>query len=248
MLCNRTSCILAPQSDISYRKWLAVPFFYLFISALLLVCLNQFTNIDLLLADYYFDFQTNHFIWRNSWFAQQLMHIYIKDVIMIIGFALISFVLIDVVVAFKWLTNWLRIRLRFAAISAVLVPLIISALKQQSVLHCPWDEQRYGGTAPYLRLFDSVPPTMQAGHCFPAGHASTGLWLAAFCVFWLPNRPRMAIGVFFTGLGVGFVLGWVQQMRGAHFLSHTLWSMWIASAIVIVMLRVSQSFLYSNQQ
>ncbi len=176
------------------------------------------------------------------------MHIYIKDVIMIIGFALISFVLIDVVVAFKWLTNWLRIRLRFAAISAVLVPLIISVLKQQSVLHCPWDEQRYGGAAPYLRLLDSVPPTMQAGHCFPAGHASTGLWLAAFCVFWLPNRPRMAIGVFFTGLGVGFVLGWVQQMRGAHFLSHTLWSMWIASAIVIVMLRVSQSFLYSKQQ
>jgi membrane-associated PAP2 superfamily phosphatase len=148
--------------------------------------------------------------------------------------------------AFKFVTSGLRKRLRFTAVAAVLVPLIISVLKRQSVLHCPWDEQRYGGTAPYLKLLDAVPSSMQAGHCFPAGHASTGLWLAAFCVFWLPHRPRVAIGVFFAGLGVGFVLGWVQQMRGAHFLSHTLWSMWIASAILLIMLRVSQSYLYSN--
>ncbi|HSR02037.1 MAG TPA: phosphatase PAP2 family protein [Methylophilaceae bacterium] len=224
------------------------PIFSLFVSALMLICLNQFTNIDLLLADYYFDFQTNHFIWKNSWFAQQLMHIYIKNAIMFLGFALISFVLIDIVISFKWVTNWLRIRLRFAAISALVVPSIISVLKRHSVLHCPWDEQRYGGAAPYLRLLDSIPSAMEAGHCFPAGHASTGLWLAAFCVFWLPNRPRVAICVFFAGLCVGFVLGWVQQMRGAHFLSHTLWSMWIAGATVIVMIRVSESFLYSNQQ
>jgi membrane-associated PAP2 superfamily phosphatase len=26
---------------------------------------------------------------------------------------------------------------------------------------------------------------------------------------------------------VGLGLGWVQQMRGAHFMSHTLWSGWV---------------------
>ena len=32
------------------------------------------------------------------------------------------------------------------------------------------------------------------------------------------------------GLGVG----WVQQLRGAHFLTHTLWSGWIACALVLL--------------
>lgn len=230
------------------KKWLVTPFLYLLISALMLMALNQFTNIDLILADYYFDFQTKHFRWKSTWFAQQLMHVYVKDCIMTLGFTLIGFVLVDAVMTFSWVISWLRIRLRFTAVAAVLVPLIISVLKQQSALHCPWDEQRYGGTAPYLRLFDTIPSSMEAGHCFPAGHASTGLWLASFCVFWLPHRPRVAVGVFFAGLGVGLVLGWVQQMRGAHFLSHTLWSMWIASAIIFIMLRMSQSFLHSNQK
>ncbi len=230
------------------KKWLVSPSLYLLMSALMLIALNQFTNIDLILADYYFNFQTKHFRWKSTWFAQQLMHVYVKDCIMLFGIALISFVLVDAVVTFKGMTSWLRTRLRFIAFAAVLVPTIISLLKQQSALHCPWDEQRYGGTAPYLRLLDAVPSSMQAGHCFPAGHASTGLWLASFCVFWLPHRPRVAVGVFIAGLGGGFVLGWVQQMRGAHFLSHTLWSMWIASAIIFIMLRMSQSLLHSNQK
>lgn len=248
MFCKQTSPTWSQLSESNYKKLFASPFLYLLISALLLLGLNQFTNIDLVLADYYFDFQTKHFDWKNTWFAQQLMHVYVKNSIMFFGFTLISFVLLDAVVTFKWMSSWLRTRLRFTAISAVLIPLIISVLKQQSALHCPWDEQRYGGTAPYLRLLDAIPSNMQAGHCFPAGHASTGLWLAAFCVFWLPHRPRMAASIFFSGLSVGFVLGWVQQMRGAHFLSHTLWSIWIACAIIFMMLRVSQSSLNSNQQ
>lgn len=248
MLCKCLTLIWPVSSKSNRKKWLVSPFLYLLISALMLMVLNQFTNVDLILADYYFDFQTNHFDWKSSWFAQQLMHVYVKDCIMTLGFALIGFVLVDAVMAFSWVTRWVRIRLSFTAVAAVLVPLIISVLKQHSALHCPWDEQRYGGTAPYLRLFDTIPSSMEAGHCFPAGHASTGLWLASFCVFWLPHRPRVAVGVFFAGLGVGLVLGWVQQMRGAHFLSHTLWSMWIASAIIFIMLRMSQSFLHSNQK
>jgi membrane-associated PAP2 superfamily phosphatase len=248
MFCKQTSPTWSQLSESHYKKLFASPFLYLLISALILLALNQFTNIDLVLADYYFDFQTKHFKWKSTWFAQQLMHVYIKDCIMLLGFALITLVLADAVVNFYGMTSWLRTRLRFTAVAAVLVPTTISLLKQQSTLHCPWDEVRYGGTAPYLRLLDAIPSSTQAGHCFPAGHASTGLWLAAFCVFWLPHRPRMARSIFFSGLSVGFVLGWVQQMRGAHFLSHTLWSMWIASAIIFIMLRISQSSLHSNQQ
>ena len=224
-------------------KKLSLAYVTLFSFGLWIVALSEWTNIDLQIADYYFDMQQHVFTWKNSWFAKQLMHEYVKDAIIVVGAACISFVAIDAIRAFKFTNTWVRIRLRFVAIAAILIPSIISGLKQTSSLHCPWDEQRYGGTAPYFRLFDAIPANIEAGHCFPAGHASTGLWLAAFCVFWLPNRPRLALMVFMGGLGVGFLLGWVQQMRGAHFLTHTLTSVWIASAIVLLMLSISQSFL-----
>jgi membrane-associated PAP2 superfamily phosphatase len=32
----------------------------------------------------------------------------------------------------------------------------------------------------------------------------------------------MVVAVYSSGLGAGLILGWVQQMRGAHFLFHTL--------------------------
>ena len=229
------------------RLPLAGAYFALMLSALLVIAIGRFTNIDLIIEDSYYTPALNIFVWKNSWFANQLMHIYVKDIIIFIVLIFIGFVVIDVLRHFTFIDTWLRVRLRFVAIAAILIPTIISGLKQTSALHCPWDEQRYGGAAPYLRLFDAIPPNMEAGHCFPAGHASTGLWLAALCVFWLPHRPRMALIVFFSGLGVGFVLGWVQQMRGAHFLTHTLTSVWLASAIILIMLSFSQSLILKSK-
>lgn len=42
-------------------------------------------------------------------------------------------------------------------------------------MHCPWGVDLYGGSNPYLRLLDAVPDGWQAGHCLPAGHASTAI-------------------------------------------------------------------------
>jgi len=33
-------------------------------------------------------------------------------------------------------------------------------------------------------------------------------------------------------------VGWMQQLRGAHFLTHTLWSIWIAVLIVYLLYRI----------
>lgn len=133
-----------------------------------------------------------------------------------------------------------RLRLRVVALSALLVPLVISLLKQASVAHCPWDLARYGGTEPYLRLFDALPFGVQAGHCLPAGHASSALWLLSLCVYWLPLRIRTARGVAAAALAFGGAVGWMQQLRGAHFLTHTLWSTWLACAIVFLLVLVLQ--------
>src|SRR5690606_23704522 len=121
--------------------------------------------------------------------------------------------------------------LRFVALAALLEPALVGSLKASSNLQCPFGADLYGGAQPLMRLFDAIPEGWRAGHCFPAGHASAGMWLSALGVFWLPTRPRMALAWFAAGLSVGLFMGWVQQMRGMHFLSHTLATAWVSTAL-----------------
>ena len=202
-------------------------------AALVMLWLGEYTDLDLWLADRFYDAGLHAFPWRHHWFAETLIHRWLKQGIVLAGVTLMALVVIDAFQPLRHISAVLRIRLRMLAWSALLVPLSISQLKQLSALSCPWDIDRYGGDAPYLRLFDAVPPGLSAGHCFPAGFASTGLWLAACAVFWLPHQPKKAGYVFAGGLGFGVLLGLVQQARGAHFLTHTLWSAWIASTLLL---------------
>lgn len=209
-------------------------------STLITILVNQYTTVDLMIENYYYDAITHQFPWKNTWFAKDLMHGYVKYVISDVGRLLWIVVLLDFIYPWRIISEWMRLRLRFLTIASIIIATLVPLLKSFSVLHCPWDISRYGGYAPYLRLFDAVPSGLQPGHCFPAGHANVGLWLAALCVFWLPHKPRTALTIFFSGLGVGFALGWVQQMRGAHFLFHTLWSMLLTTLVVVVMLSLTK--------
>ncbi|RYE95440.1 MAG: hypothetical protein EOO41_05650, partial [Methanobacteriota archaeon] len=61
--------------------------------------------------------------------------------------------------------------------------------------------------------------------CFPAGHASAGYaWVALyFCA--LALRPAWRMPALWMGIAAGLLFGIAQQLRGAHFLSHDLWSL-----------------------
>lgn len=201
-------------------------------SALVILWLGNYTDLDLWLADWFFDPHQQTFPMRHNWFAAVFVHQWIKYFIMVPGLLVMALALADFVRPFS-MRVWTRIRVRCVALSAFLIPLVICGIKRFSAMECPWELQRYGGHSPYLRLLDAIPAGWQAGHCFPAGYASTGLWLASFAVFWLPAAPRKAARVCLTGMIVGILLGLVQQARGAHFLSHTLWSVWIAAAVLL---------------
>lgn len=177
------------------------------VSALIFLVVGQFTDIDLMIEDYFYDETLKIFPWKNNWFAKDFMHGSVKHVIIKSGYLLIFLVLMDAIFNFKIVSPFVRIRLRFIALASILVPFVIRSIKEFSVLHCPWSIDRYGGNAAFLRLLESVPAGVNAGHCFPAGHATVGLWLAALCVFWLPAKPKAALFVFLAGLGVGILLG-----------------------------------------
>jgi membrane-associated PAP2 superfamily phosphatase len=90
--------------------------------------------------------------------------------------------------------------------------------------HCPWDYARYGGKVPYVRLFEPPAPGYPVGHGFPAGHAAGGYaLLGSYFIFYRRSR-RLAMAGLFLGLTTGTVFAVGQQVRGAHFASHNLWT------------------------
>lgn len=224
---DRSAAILNRQASFAIAAVLAG-------SALAILWLGWYTDIDLWLADAAYHPARAVFPWRDAWLADDFNHRILKRAFTVLGGSMIALALVDLVRPLRRLEGFPRLRLRIVAASAALVPLVTSLLKQASSAHCPWDLARYGGVQPYVRVFEALPAGAAVGHCLPGGHASTSLWLVAFAVFWLPHDPRKAAWVAGAGLAVGFAMGWMQQLRGAHFLTHTLWSAWVAILVTSV--------------
>jgi membrane-associated PAP2 superfamily phosphatase len=118
-------------------------------------------------------------------------------------------------------------RLQFA-ITTLLSVTVISSLKVISTTSCPWSLAQFGGVAHYsshwAHLFTSDGGS---GRCFPAGHASAGFaFFGGYFAFRHVSRTNARLWLV-GALAAGLVLGLAQQMRGAHFMSHTLWTGWL---------------------
>ena len=201
-------------------------------SAAAILWIGAATDLDFALARTMYDASSHSFPWRHTWFAEGFSHGFLRALSWAIAAGVGLIVACDAAGRGRGLPAWWRKRLRVVGLAAVLVPLTMSCLKYLSASHCPWDLVDFGGTERYVRLLQAIVPGTPAGHCMPAGHASSVLWMMSVMVFWLPHKPRTAAMVGVGMAVIGFGVGWVQQMRGAHFLTHTLWSIWIASAIV----------------
>jgi membrane-associated PAP2 superfamily phosphatase len=220
-----TPVLLGRRAIIRILLWLCA-------AALAIFWLGRYTDVDLTLADRVFDPGAGGFPWRHAWLADTFSHGILKLVLTAAGLLTVVAAAVDLVRPRR--AGGHRLRLRIVALSAILVPLVTSMLKRASDSHCPWDLERYGGAQPYVRLFDALPHGALPGHCLPGGHASAALWLLSVAVFWLPHAPRKALAVAAAAATFGFAVGGMQQLRGAHFLTHTLWSVWVAALLVLV--------------
>ncbi|WP_046111515.1 phosphatase PAP2 family protein [Aquincola tertiaricarbonis] len=123
------------------------------------------------------------------------------------------------------------------AVSTLAAALAVSVLKGFSSTSCPQELALFGRSAQYLSHW-RWPGTADggSGHCFPAGHASAGF---AFVSGWFAFRRAglrgQADGWLLAALAAGLLLGLAQQARGAHFMSHTLWSAWLCWVVAWAM-------------
>ncbi len=188
---------------------------------LLLLLAWDATGLDLALA--HLAGTPTGFPWRNNGFLVHVMHEGARSLSWLLLVALFA--------AMRWPVGVLR-RLRMGeraqlAFSVLAGVLVVSLVKQASATSCPWDLKAFGGVADYVShwawgLRDGGP-----GGCFPAGHASAGF---AYVAGWFVLR-RVSLSAarawLCCALAAGLLLGLAQQQRGAHYMSHTLWTAWL---------------------
>lgn len=109
------------------------------------------------------------------------------------------------------------------AVTTLLGALTVTLLKIGSRTSCPWELSDFGGFIQYASHW-SLHSDGGAGRCFPGGHASSGFaFLGGYFAFRRTDE-RMARLWLVGATLAGLLFGLAQQWRGAHFMSHTLWS------------------------
>lgn len=144
---------------------------------------------------------------------------------------------------------------RWCAIFVIglLTPVLLSALKKWTNQACPWSLNDFGGTLPYVHLLDSRPWAARSQACWPAGHAAVGLsllvvsfvggwpravWSAESLLAQARSRWLSAQAFACYAVLLSMILGFSQVMRGAHFISHQFWSLWIVLVFNMLLVQV----------
>lgn len=192
------------------------------------------SGADLMVADALYRLEGYQWALRDHWLTAQVLHGAANRVIVGAGILLLLTALASLASApLRSLCKPLWYLLAAISIST----LIVGIGKQITHVDCPWDVLRYGGKYPYLPYFAAHPGLMASGRCFPAGHAGSGYALVAVYFFLREVKPAWAKWGLTAGLGLGMLFGFDQQLRGAHFLSHDLWSLaicWFSSLLCYV--------------
>ncbi|WP_373974333.1 phosphatase PAP2 family protein [Chitinibacter sp. SCUT-21] len=190
------------------------------------------TQWDVTLTSWFYDPNRHVFPLKNHFFLDAVMHTGLKSALWFIPITLLS-ALIWSRFASDFVVH--RRRIIWMLLGLLLSTALIQVMKRHSIHACPWDLQLFGGQAPLLPLLGRLPLGVSPGRCFPGGHASGGFALLVFYFALRDDARKYAWIGFAIAIGLGFAMGWSQMMRGAHFLSHNLWTLWWVWIILVLL-------------
>lgn len=191
------------------------------------------------------------FALRDQWLLSRVLHDAVRQA------AVLFYLLIWAWAA--WPARWQRgpaalwtlprrERLTIALLIALSL-LAVNLIKNASRTSCPWDLQAFGGPAHYVSHWTLGLRDGGSGRCFPGGHASSAYAFLGLCLPWLlpPAGHRRAPAAGWRWLGflllAGAVAGAVQTVRGAHYPSHTLWTLVICAGVTLAGWRIAQRWI-----
>jgi membrane-associated PAP2 superfamily phosphatase len=206
---NKTSFAAPP-----WLLWLLLPL------ALVPLLIWLEMNIDVPTSAHFFDLQSASFPWRRHWLTEAIHRFgRLPAVLTFLGFAMASVLQLR-------RRCWIQLaQTRFVWLTMLVCVIVVNLIKRTSHSACSWDLLEFGGRYPHLNWFDSLPSTLAPGHCWPGAFALSGFVLFAVYFYDYDRaRYRRAALTLAAVLLYANALGFVQVMRGAHGLSHQMWT------------------------
>ena len=198
-----------------------------------LALLFAFFDLDRTIAwAWAFDPAQQRFIADHSFWANELVHKGGRNLVLVIALVAVLAALLGQVAParFPRLAEQRR-ALWTGLLGAGLAVAVVGILKHTTNIACPWDLAGFGGSRPYVSLFGARHGQLPPAACFPGAHSSSGFALLAFFFAFRQTAPRLARLALWGGLGLGILFAFGQEARGAHFLSHDLWSFYLSWVI-----------------
>ena len=206
--------------------------YFCFILLIVVILFFQFTNIDEMVQNLFFNFKSNRWILdRNLEPYRFIFYDGIKKLLIFIG---IIFLISYFIPKFKNYKNSILIII----LSSIIIPLSIGFLKKETNIPCPKNRIIYGGIYPKTKLWQHYPSNFYHHKikCWPAGHASGGFTLMSLFILFRKKRYKyLMLGI---GIFVGWSLGLYKMLIGDHFLSHTIITMLIAWLEILIIIKI----------
>ncbi len=172
------------------------------------------------------------FPWRDQWLFSVVLH----DGARWLAWLAAGVVLVNVWRPLPFARSLERVeRVRWVAATLACV-VLIPLLKQASLTSCPWSLAEFGGTAQPVSHWLLGRPDGGSGHCFPAGHPVAAFGFLPGYFVLRRTEPVAARRWLAATVAAGLLLSATQLVRGAHFVSHSLWTAWLCWATSLLVL------------
>jgi membrane-associated PAP2 superfamily phosphatase len=173
------------------------------------------------LEDYFYKLQGHSWALKNAWIMDGVLHRGGRSLSIFFGVVVLVLVCASL---FSKSYETKRKPLIFLFLGVAGSSSLVSLLKTSLAVSCPWEFDRYGGALSYVNIIQQLQLRNGEG-CFPAGHASAGYSWVALYFFGLFFQSQLRWLGLAAALSGGIIFGFAQQIRGAHFISHDVWSL-----------------------
>ncbi|MBL1320726.1 MAG: phosphatase PAP2 family protein [Methylophaga sp.] len=203
-----------------------------FIALIATIILFEFSNLDLLIQNYFYNTQLQQWlISEDNALLDLIFYSGIKKVFIVFAVSL----LIALVFFYKtWLIQCYKQGIVIVLLSLIIIPSVIGLLKAVTNVPCPNDLELYDGNYPHVTFLSAYPSNFiqkKKVKCFPAGHASGGFALMSLFFFFKTRRNQRIALV--SAITIGWGTGGYKMLVGDHFLSHTIITMFIAWLLIL---------------
>lgn len=202
-------------------KFLVGHFLMPLVALIVIAIVITVADLDRTVADYFYLLQGHSWAWKDTWIAEVLFHRGARALSLILALVLLASAIAS------YFSRWLGVHKKplfylFFATSGS--SFLINFFKSSLAVSCPWEFERYGGNLIYSNVVEQLF-LRNGSECFPAGHASAGYaWISCY-FFGLYYQSKWRKAGLIAPLLAGLVLGFVQQIRGAHFISHDVFTL-----------------------